>query len=62
MAKHKTKSKASIQEMQDGIFRKMSADKKVKLGSDFWKLAKSLVGKKIDYGANRSKTASGGNL
>jgi len=50
VAKEKT-----AQERQDEIFRKMSADKKVELGSALWKLAKDLVGNKISYGTNRSK-------
>ena len=41
------------QDIQDDIFRNMSDDEKVKLGSDFWLLAKDLVGDKIDYGKNR---------
>ena len=31
---------------QDEIFRKMSADKKIKLWADFWLLAADLLGKK----------------
>lgn len=49
-------SKKSAQDIQDDIFRKMSADKKVELGSQFWRLAKDLVGDKITYG-RRSKTS-----
>lgn len=54
----------SAEEIQDEIFQKMSADQRVKLGSDLWKLAKELVGDKIskdyevDYGRNRSQTSS----
>lgn len=35
------------QDIQDEIFKKMSADEKIKLGSEFWLLAKDLVGDKI---------------
>lgn len=35
------------QDIQDKIFQRMSADQKVKVGSDLWKLAKELVGDKI---------------
>lgn len=41
------------QEHQDAIFKTLSADKKVKLGSDLWLMAKDLVGEKIHYGKNR---------
>ena len=36
-----------VQEMQDEIFRKMSADKKIKAGSGMWRLAKSLTNKDV---------------
>jgi hypothetical protein len=45
---------------QDEIFRKMSADRKIEVGSQLWRLAKDLVGDKMHYGRNRSKTSSGG--
>ncbi|MBU2544858.1 hypothetical protein KKC65_00170 [Patescibacteria group bacterium] len=32
-----------VQEMQDEIFRKMSASRKIELGSGMWRLAKSLT-------------------
>lgn len=51
----------TAQSIQDKIFRKMSADKKVKLGAELWKLAKELVGDKINYARSRSKTALGKN-
>jgi len=54
MAKTKQKPKPSAQDIQDAIFKKMSADKKVQLGSKLWHLAKSLAGDKINYGRNRS--------
>jgi len=59
LTKRNIKKTRSAQEMQDDIFRKMSADKKVELGSAFWRLAKDLVGNKINYGTNRPKAASG---
>lgn len=51
------KSFESAQDKQDEIFRKMSADKKIELGSQLWQLAKDLVGDKICYGKNRSQTS-----
>ncbi|MFA6295979.1 MAG: hypothetical protein WC663_01355 [Patescibacteria group bacterium] len=48
--------KTTAQDIQDNIFKKMTADQKIKLGSQLWRLAKDLVGNKIDYGTNRSKT------
>jgi hypothetical protein len=49
MAKTKSKSKKNPQDIQDAIFRKMSADKKIALGAQLWQLAKSLAGDKINY-------------
>ncbi len=37
-----TKSKQTSQNMQDAIFRKMSADKKLALGAAFWRFAKEV--------------------
>lgn len=57
MAKPVSKNKTA-QDLQDDIFRKMSADEKVAVGASLWKLGKDLAGDKIDYGAkrpNRSK-------
>jgi hypothetical protein len=48
------------QDKQDEIFRKMSADRKIEVGSQLWRLAKDLVGDKMHYGRNRSKTSFGG--
>ncbi|MFY9461700.1 MAG: hypothetical protein WAP51_00665 [Candidatus Sungiibacteriota bacterium] len=54
--KKPAQSKKTAQERQDDIFRSMSADKKVGLGSSLWVLAKDLVGNKISgYGAYRSQ-------
>lgn len=44
----------SGQEMQDLIFRSMSAQKKLALGSQLWKLAVALVPEKLHYGAQGS--------
>lgn len=55
----KKKVKKTAQERQDDIFRKMSADRRVEVGSQLWHLAKSLTGNKINYGARRSKTSFG---
>ncbi len=51
--------KKTAQEIQDEIFQKMSPDKKVLVGSQLWRLAKTLAGEKIKYGTNGSKTSSG---
>ncbi len=53
----KDKKKKTGQEIQDEIFRKMSADRKVRLGSKLWQLAKKLVGDKINYASSRSERA-----
>ena len=55
--KMKDKKKKTGQEIQDEIFRKMSADRKVRLGSKLWQLAKKLVGDKINYASSRSERA-----
>ena len=49
------------QRLQDEIFRKMPADKKIILGSQFWRLAKELAGDKVSYGTNRPQTSFGRN-
>lgn len=51
--KQSKKTEKTAQEIQDGIFRRMSADRKIKLGSRLWQLAKSLTGDKINYAARR---------
>jgi len=53
--------KKTAQQIQDEIFRKMSANRKVKLGSDMWRLAKALNGEKIDFRVNGSTTSAGKN-
>jgi len=58
LKKQKTQMKKSAQDIQDEIFRKMSADKKIELGSKLWQLAKDLVGNKINYASNRSQKSS----
>jgi len=50
---HQTKKTA--QEIQDRIFKNMSADKKIEVGSQLWKLAKDIVGDKINYVSRRSQ-------
>lgn len=35
--------------MQDDIFRKMTADRKLEISSQLWQLAKELAGDKIRY-------------
>ena len=51
--------KKSAQDIQDEIFRNMSADKKIHLASQLWSLAKELSRDKLYYGINRPKTAVG---
>lgn len=48
--------KVKPQDIQDNIFRNMTADQKVELGSQLWHLAKSLVGDKINYAKSRSSS------
>jgi len=49
----------SAQDRQDNIFRKMTADRKIEVASELWKLGKALDGNKIDFrnGAHRPKTS-----
>ena len=61
MAKTTKQSNKSPQDIQDDIFKKMSPDKRIEYGSQLWKLAKSLVGDKINYGRNRPAPSFGGN-
>ncbi|OGD65867.1 hypothetical protein A3F08_00045 [Candidatus Berkelbacteria bacterium RIFCSPHIGHO2_12_FULL_36_9] len=46
---------SEAQHKQDEIFRKMSADQKLKVASGLWRLAKELAGDKIHYGKQRSQ-------
>ncbi len=39
----------NAQDIQDDIFRKMSAEDKVSVGFQLWGLAKIIVGDKINY-------------
>lgn len=48
----------SAQDIQDEIFKNMSADKKLELAAKLWLLAKELDSDKINYGINRPKTSS----
>lgn len=41
--------KKSAQDIQDDIFRKMSADKKLKVAAGLWRLARELDNSKIDF-------------
>lgn len=36
--------KKTAQQIQDGIFRRMSAEKKIKMISSFWHFAKTIAG------------------
>ena len=51
----------SAQDIQDDMFRKMSADKKLEVAAKLWLLAKALDADKIDFrihGGNRSAPSS----
>jgi hypothetical protein len=49
----------SMQEKQDAIFRRMSADEKVRLGAELWHLAKAVSPEKVVYvRKNRSEESS----
>jgi len=52
-------SPQAVQDIQDKIFRKMTADRKIRLGSQLWVLAKELTKEKGFYGNNRPKTVVG---
>ena len=45
---------SEAQKRQDEIFRKMSAEQKLKLGANLWRLGKELAGDKINYARQRS--------
>jgi len=55
--------KLTAQQMQDNIFKGMSADRKLEVGSGLWRCAKELVGDKlINYdgdGTKRSEASFG---
>ena len=51
--------KKSAQEIQDDIFRGMSAERKLEIGAQLWRLARALVGDKIHYGTLRSTRTAG---
>ena len=55
----KNRKHKSAQDIQDEIFRKMPADKKLEIASGLWLLGKALESSKIDYGKYRSKASSG---
>ena len=46
-----------VQKLQDKIFKKMSADKKIEIATQLWQLGKELNSKHFNYGTNRSKTS-----
>ena len=57
-AKEIFSSKLSAQEMQDEIFRTMSADEKMKLAAGLWKLGRAINPDKANYGRERPSTSS----
>jgi len=48
----------SAQDIQDDIFRRMSADRRIEVASQLWRLAKELDHEKIDYRINRPSAAA----
>ena len=48
----------TARDIQDDIFRKMSADERFEVWVGLWRLAKELASDKIIYGTSRSKRAS----
>lgn len=53
------RARMSAQDIQDGIFQSMSADRRIEVASGLWRLAKELDSDKIDYGVkNRSNRSS----
>ncbi len=55
----RSKTKKSVQDKQDNIFRKMSADKKLEVAAGLWLLAKELNPNNVKNGRNnRPATAS----
>lgn len=53
------RTKKSAEDIQDDIFRRMSADRKIEIASQLWELAKALDSDKIDFrnGTNRPATS-----
>ncbi len=49
----------TAQDIQDDVFRRMSADERFEVWVGLWRLAKDLAGDKITYGTNGSQSASG---
>lgn len=47
----------SAQDMQDEIFRGMSADERLKIASELWWLGRELSSGKKNYGTNRPAKA-----
>ncbi|MBU1137035.1 hypothetical protein KKD72_01560 [Patescibacteria group bacterium] len=52
-------AKKTAQEIQDRIFKNMSAGRKIEIGSQLWKLGKDIAGDKINYVSRRSKKSFG---
>lgn len=53
------RTRMSAQDIQDEIFRSMSADRRIEVASGLWRLAQELNSNNIDYGAkNRSNRSS----
>lgn len=46
MKRNNLRIRKNPQDIQDDIFRKMSADKRIETGSQLWKLARALIGNK----------------
>jgi len=50
--------KINPRDFQDKIFKRMTADQRVALGSQLWRFAKDIVGEKIDFRKSGSKTST----
>ena len=52
------KGRKSAQDVQDDIFRKMTADEKSKVWAGLWILAQDLASNKTHHGTDRPKNSS----
>lgn len=54
---HKRYKNKTAQEIQDDIFRKMSANRKLEIGAALWKFAKQLAGDNFNYATRINRPA-----
>lgn len=52
------RTKQNTQDIQDSIFRRMTADEKVILGSELWRLGRDIAPEKVLYGRENRSTGS----